>query len=193
MCSPNSTRPGVDTSYDASASPVRTARCGSPPPTWTASRPSCWPPASAFKSTLGASARHNPAAMNFLGMGPLELLLFVVLALIVFGPQRLPEIMAQVGKAIADFRRATSQLSDEFNRTIQTEINQTKATIESPLKETQAVLQDATSFAPATTSSPSADTTSPPAPAEPGQAVGSEGMAATIGATSGSNGANQWN
>jgi Tat protein translocase TatB subunit len=119
----------------------------------------------------------------------MELLLIVVLALIVFGPQRLPEIMGQVGKAIADFRRATSQLSEEFNQTIQSEINQTRATLEEPLNETRAALNDATSV---TSPSPSPP---PPAasPAEPGQAVGSEGMAAAIGATAGSNSADQWN
>src|ERR1700688_2841968 len=77
--------------------------------------------------------------MNFLGMGPMELLLIVVLALIVFGPARLPEIMGQVGKAIGDFRRATSELSDEFNRTIQAELQETRAVVD----ETKATLADA--------------------------------------------------
>lgn len=67
--------------------------------------------------------------MNVLGMGPMEILLIVVLALIVFGPAKLPEIMGQVGKAIGDFRRATSELSDEFNRTIQAELQETKAVV----------------------------------------------------------------
>jgi sec-independent protein translocase protein TatB len=77
--------------------------------------------------------------MNFLGMGPMELLLIVVLALIVFGPAKLPEIMGQVGKAIADFRRATSELSDEFNRTIQAELQETRAVVD----ETKATLSEA--------------------------------------------------
>jgi TatA/E family protein of Tat protein translocase len=77
--------------------------------------------------------------MNFLGMGPMELVLIVVLALIVFGPARLPEIMGQVGKAIGDFRRATSELSDEFNRTIQSELQETRAVVE----ETRATISDA--------------------------------------------------
>jgi sec-independent protein translocase protein TatB len=68
--------------------------------------------------------------MNILGMGPMEILLIVVLALIVFGPAKLPEIMGQVGKAIADFRRATSELSDEFNRTIQAELQETRAVVD---------------------------------------------------------------
>ena len=77
--------------------------------------------------------------MNFLGMGPMELLLIVVLALIVFGPAKLPEIMGQVGKAIADFRRATSDLSDEFNRTIQAELQETRAMVD----EAKSTLTDA--------------------------------------------------
>jgi TatA/E family protein of Tat protein translocase len=68
--------------------------------------------------------------MNIFGLGPLEILLIVVLALIVFGPARLPEIMGQVGKAIADFRRATSSLSDEFNRTIQAELAEGRSLVE---------------------------------------------------------------
>src|SRR6267378_6158807 len=83
-----------------------------------------------MKSTLDRSGRHNRAAMNILGMGPMELLLIVVLALIVFGPAKLPEIMGQVGKAINDFRRATSELSDEFNRTIQAELQETRSVID---------------------------------------------------------------
>src|SRR5438309_7727996 len=63
-------------------------------------------------------------------MGPMEILLIVVLALIVFGPAKLPEIMGQVGKAINDFRRATSELSDEFNRTIQAELQETRSVID---------------------------------------------------------------
>jgi TatA/E family protein of Tat protein translocase len=77
--------------------------------------------------------------MNVLGMGPMEILLIVVLALIVFGPAKLPEIMGQVGKAINDFRRATSQLSDEFNRTIQTELKETRSVID----ETKSVVTEA--------------------------------------------------
>jgi sec-independent protein translocase protein TatB len=68
--------------------------------------------------------------MNILGMGPMEILLIVVLALIVFGPAKLPEIMGQVGKAINDFRRATSDLSDEFNRTIQAELKETRSVVD---------------------------------------------------------------
>ena len=64
--------------------------------------------------------------MNFLGMGPMELMLILVLALIVFGPGKLPEIAGQVGKAVRDVRRATTELSGEFNRTLSLELEEKK-------------------------------------------------------------------
>jgi TatA/E family protein of Tat protein translocase len=92
-----------------------------------------------MKSTLGGCGRHNRTdpAMPFFG-NPLELVLIVVIALIVFGPAKLPEIMAQVGKAINDFRRATSDLSAEFNRTIQAELQESRAV----LSDTTSVVSD---------------------------------------------------
>ncbi len=78
--------------------------------------------------------------MNIFGIGLPELLLIGVVAMIVFGPERLPEIMGQVGRAVAEFRKITGELSSEFNRTIQTEIDQTRAVVDS----TRAVVEDAT-------------------------------------------------
>lgn len=49
--------------------------------------------------------------MNFFGIGPMELLLILVIALVVFGPKRLPEIGRALGKGLREFRRATSDLS----------------------------------------------------------------------------------
>jgi len=65
--------------------------------------------------------------MNFLGMGPMELMMILVLALIVFGPGKLPEIAGQVGRVVRDFRRTTSELSSEFNRTLSLEVEERKA------------------------------------------------------------------
>ena len=66
--------------------------------------------------------------MNFLGMGPMELMVILVLALVIFGPGKLPEIAGQVGKVVRDFRRMTGDLSSEFNRTLSLEIEERKAT-----------------------------------------------------------------
>src|SRR6266853_1362704 len=100
--------------------------------------------------------------MNILGMGPMELLLIVVLALIVFGPAKLPEIMAQVGKAINDFRRATSELSDEFNRTIQAELKETRAVVD----DTRSVVTEAHTSVPSALSLSAPTRTAAPAAAQ---------------------------
>jgi TatA/E family protein of Tat protein translocase len=47
--------------------------------------------------------------------GPLELLVVAALALIVFGPARLPEIARSIGKAVNEFRRQASDLKSEFD------------------------------------------------------------------------------
>lgn len=59
--------------------------------------------------------------MNVLGMGPLELAVIVGLALIVFGPDKLPEIARQVGKAIADIRRVSAEVTGDFQRSLMLE------------------------------------------------------------------------
>jgi TatA/E family protein of Tat protein translocase len=62
--------------------------------------------------------------MGNLGMP--ELMLILVLALLLFGPKRLPEVGKQVGKALGEFRRA----SNDLKRTIEDEMD--KATRETP-------------------------------------------------------------
>ena len=49
------------------------------------------------------------------GIGVPELLVILVVALIVLGPKRLPEVAKALGKALTEFRRATSDLSGELD------------------------------------------------------------------------------
>jgi TatA/E family protein of Tat protein translocase len=56
-------------------------------------------------------------------LGGPELLLILVLALIVFGPRKLPEVGRSMGKMLAEFRKA----SHEFQRTIEDEVEAEKA------------------------------------------------------------------
>jgi len=53
-------------------------------------------------------------------MGFSETIFLFFLALIIFGPKKLPEIARQVGKALNEFRRA----SNEFKAQIESEISQ---------------------------------------------------------------------
>ncbi len=56
-------------------------------------------------------------------LGGPELVLILVLALIVFGPRKLPEIGKSMGRMLGEFRRA----SHEFQRTIEDEVEAEKA------------------------------------------------------------------
>jgi Tat protein translocase TatB subunit len=48
------------------------------------------------------------------GIGLPELIVILVVALIVLGPKRLPEVAQALGKALAELRKATSGISDEL-------------------------------------------------------------------------------
>jgi sec-independent protein translocase protein TatB len=52
-------------------------------------------------------------------LGSTELLVILGAALIFFGPRRLPQLSRQIGKGLAEFRRA----SDDFKRTWEREVN----------------------------------------------------------------------
>jgi TatA/E family protein of Tat protein translocase len=56
-------------------------------------------------------------------MGPLgwqETIFIFVLALLIFGPKKLPELGRTIGKAMTEFRRASSELRSTFDREMRT-------------------------------------------------------------------------
>lgn len=78
--------------------------------------------------------------MNFIGMGPMEILVIMVVALIIFGPGRLPEIGAQAGRALRDFKRATDDLTSEFQESIddmQSTMGELRGTVLDVQRETE--------------------------------------------------------
>ena len=52
------------------------------------------------------------------GIGMTELVVILVVALIVFGPTRLPELARSLGRAMGEFRRASTDLRQTFNESI---------------------------------------------------------------------------
>lgn len=46
------------------------------------------------------------------GLGIPELVLILIIALVIFGPKKLPEISRAVGKSIKEFRNSTSDITD---------------------------------------------------------------------------------
>jgi sec-independent protein translocase protein TatA len=49
------------------------------------------------------------------GIGLPELIVILVLALLVMGPQRLPELARAIGRGIGELKRATQDLKDEMD------------------------------------------------------------------------------
>jgi len=59
--------------------------------------------------------------MEFFGIGTGELLLILVLALIIWGPGKLPEIARTLGKMVRALRKATFDLTTEVTKELDKE------------------------------------------------------------------------
>lgn len=78
--------------------------------------------------------------MSFFGMGSMEIVVIMIIALIIFGPGKIPEIAGQVGKGVRDFRRMTRDLTSEFQDSIddvQSTMNEMKTTVNEMKRETE--------------------------------------------------------
>jgi TatA/E family protein of Tat protein translocase len=62
-----------------------------------------------------------------------ELLVILVIALLFLGPKKLPEVASSLGKAIRQFRKATSDLSEQLD---------VDESVKQPLRELKAALRD---------------------------------------------------
>ena len=51
-----------------------------------------------------------------MGTGGMEVLVILVIALVVFGPQKLPEMGRSLGKAIREFRSAGDDIKNELTK-----------------------------------------------------------------------------
>jgi sec-independent protein translocase protein TatA len=87
-------------------------------------------------------------------LGGPEVILILVVALIVFGPRRLPEIGKSMGKMLAEFRKA----SNDFKRTIEDELEAEKS------RESQATPVAAPETPPVVTDATATDATPPVVP-----------------------------
>lgn len=70
--------------------------------------------------------------MNIFGIGLPEMALIMVVALLVFGPKKLPEIGRSVGKALKSFQDASKEFETEFKK----EAERIEKSVAQPMKAT---------------------------------------------------------
>jgi Tat protein translocase TatB subunit len=58
------------------------------------------------------------------GIGMPELIVILVIALIVIGPKKLPDLAKALGKGMAEFRKATQEIKDSLD--VEEELNEVK-------------------------------------------------------------------
>ncbi|MZP29374.1 twin-arginine translocase subunit TatB [Heliobacterium undosum] len=78
-----------------------------------------------------------------------ELVLIFIVALIVLGPGKMPELGRSVGKALGEFRRATDGLKSQLNEAM-TPVKEVKSTVEeasAPIREARSVMTDPKGYA----------------------------------------------
>ncbi|HET6268201.1 MAG TPA: TatA/E family twin arginine-targeting protein translocase [Acidobacteriota bacterium] len=55
-------------------------------------------------------------------MGPIgfqELVLILIIALVIFGPKKLPELGRSLGKTLAEFKRASNEIKQSIEKEIE--------------------------------------------------------------------------
>ena len=56
--------------------------------------------------------------MDIFGMGTFELLTILVIATLVFGPNKIPEFARKAGEFLRSFRKITTEMTKEFTKAI---------------------------------------------------------------------------
>jgi sec-independent protein translocase protein TatB len=106
----------------------------------------------------------------------MEIAVILIVALLIFGPGKLPELAGQAGKMMRDFKKMTADLSDEFEKTagldeikktvqkemagIQSEVSGVTSGVKKELTSASNTVKGATSTAKKPTTTPAKTTTS---------------------------------
>ena len=78
-----------------------------------------------------------------MSIGPAEIIIVLVIALLVFGPKRLPQMGKSLGKGVREFRKAADTAKTELGLDgVTDQINEVKATFTEPLKGITGTLDD---------------------------------------------------
>ncbi len=92
--------------------------------------------------------------MNVFGIGLPEMAVIAAIALLVFGPKRLPELGKTLGRTLKGFQSASQGFEEQFRTAL--DVTQEPSSIASSTKVAE---ESATTAAPAAEGSPSSDVT----------------------------------
>jgi len=65
-----------------------------------------------------ASPNHAKGVFKMFGLGPTELIIILIIALVIFGPSRLPKVGQSVGQALRAFRDSTDKVQEEVQKSL---------------------------------------------------------------------------
>jgi sec-independent protein translocase protein TatB len=88
------------------------------------------------------------------GIGMPELIVILVVALVVLGPKRLPEVARSIGKAVGEFRRQSTEIVEDFQTQMRLEDEAARRT---ELKKTAAADTEAKQAAAPVAAAPASD------------------------------------
>jgi Tat protein translocase TatB subunit len=71
------------------------------------------------------------------GIGTQELILIGLVALIIFGPRKIPEIARTIGKTMADFRKVTSEFKSTWEKEVEEDKQMLQTFAQEPVIETE--------------------------------------------------------
>lgn len=88
------------------------------------------------------------------GMGMPEILLILAVALIVIGPKKLPDLAKSLGRAMGEFKRATSEFKETME--IDSQLSEVRKTFDEMNDDVRKKFDDATASDPVDVKTPSA-------------------------------------
>lgn len=99
----------------------------------------------------------------FGSIGGTELILILIIALIIFGPRKLPELGKSLGRGIAEFRKASYEFKNTLEREIETEKDSgVVQEAKSLAQEIKTTVREAVTATPEPPPAPAPEATPPP-------------------------------
>ena len=75
-------------------------------------------------------------------LGAMEIFLILLIVLLLFGAKRLPELSRSMGKSLREFKKATSDVEDDFRNAMNEDPSKEKKSSDEPAKVESAKTSD---------------------------------------------------